>query len=357
MKVLHLSTAKTWRGGEQQISYLYEELDKLGVEQEVMCAKGSVMARYCLKQNWPLVLADKKGSISMQYAAKLATISKDFDLIHIHDSHAHNNAIFSTYLSNKRPMVLHRRVDFPVSNNPFSKYKYNHPNIKRIVCVSDAIKKIMEPAIKQTARLVTVHSGIDTTRTFEAKNKLRSEFDVPHGTLMIGNVAALAPHKDYFTFLRTVSRLKGKLKAKYFIIGAGDLKTDIETEIARLNLKDDVVMTGFRKDIQQILPELDMMLVTSETEGLGTSILDAFLAGVPVVATAAGGIPEAVEDNKTGLLAPVKDDELLSAQVLRLASDRSLQQQLITAARIKAEAFSKERMAKHIYEIYREILV
>lgn len=357
MKILHLSTAKTWRGGEQQISYLFEELHKLDVKQQIMCAEGSAIAKHCVKNDWPHITAPKKGSISMPYAAKLAKVSGVVDLVHIHDSHAHNNAIFSTFLGNKKPMVLHRRVDFPVSKNPFSRYKYNHPNIKRIICVSNAIQAIMQPAIQQRSKLVTVYSGVDTTRVFATKNRLRTEFDVPPGTLLIGNVAALAPHKDYFTFLDTVKALEGKLDARYFIIGEGALRPQITAAIERLGLQKVVYLTGFRKDIETVLPELDAMLVTSETEGLGTSVIDAFLAGVPVVATAAGGIPELIDDGQTGLLASVKDANRLATQLQRLFSNDALRSKLITSARIKAETFSMQHMAKQTLEIYREVLL
>lgn len=257
-------------------------------------------------------------------------------------------------------MVLHRRVDFPVSNNLFSRYKYNHPQIRRIICVSDAIKAIMLPAIEDKGKVVTVHSGVDTARQFKADGRLHQEFNLPDNIRLIGNVAALAPHKDYFTFLRAANafrQLRADSDYRFVIIGEGDLRPQIEQEIQKLGLQDMVIMTGFRKDLSEVIPELDIFLITSETEGLGTSILDAFLAKVPVVATAAGGITEIVEDEHTGLLAPVKDAEELADKLEKLLDNATLADRLIANARQKAEHFSKQRMAERILQHYREILL
>lgn len=357
MRVLHISTALSWRGGEQQIAYLYEELEKLGVEQIILCARRSAMAAYCEGQGLNYQVARKRGSISLAYMHHIRRLARSVDLIHIHDSHAHNNAVLavSTGAVNK-PMVLHRRVDFPVSNSPFSRYKYNHPAIKKIICVSNAIKEIMAPAIQQQEKLATVYSGVDLDRSFVNDGRLRQEYSIHIDTKLIGNVAALAPHKDYFTFLRTAAEFKGREGVHFFIIGEGHLSQEIEAEIGRLGLNDQVTMTGFRDDMEQVLPELDVMLVTSETEGLGTSILDAFLAKVPVVATRAGGIPELIIDGETGLLAPVKDHNELARQVQRLLDDNDLKSRIINQAEDRVAAFSKQNMASAVLHVYKEVL-
>ena len=109
--------------------------------------------------------------------------------------------------------------------------------------------------------------------------------------------------------------------------------------------------------IHLILPELDVFLITSKTEGLGTSILDAFISEVPVVATEAGGIPELVKDEETGLLAAVGDYKKLAEQVLRIVTDKKLAGLIRINAKKKAAQFSKREMAEKTLEVYREILV
>lgn len=130
----------------------------------------------------------------------------------------------------------------------------------------------------------------------------------------------------------------------------------IEARIRDLKLQDKVIMAGFRNDIEMILPGLDVLLFTSEMEGLGSTILDAMACSVPVVATAAGGIPEIIVHQKTGMLAAVKDSKQLAAYVLKLLTDADLRKSIIANAKQKVNSFSKEVMAEETMDVYKEIV-
>ena len=175
---------------------------------------------------------------------------------------------------------------------------------------------------------------------------MHKEFKLSPDTKIIANVAALAPHKDYTTFINTVEVLKGKLlNVVYFIIGEGSEKENIEKLIEEKSLQNDIILTGFRDDVPELLPEIDILLITSETEGLGTAILDAFACNVPVVATAAGGIPEIVIHNQTGLLAEVRDVAGLAENVLKMMNDQELRNRLVAGAQLHLKEFTKETTA------------
>jgi glycosyltransferase involved in cell wall biosynthesis len=171
-------------------------------------------------------------------------------------------------------------------------------------------------------------------------------------------VAALAPHKDYFTFLNTVKILKEThaLHAKYFIVGDGELKQPIENKITELELQNDIILTGFRHDITHFFAEIDILLFTSETEGLGTTVLDAFCCGVPVAATNAGGVAELVTHEKTGMISEIKNAKVMAENVMKLINNTPLKQQIITEAKLKSQQFSKAAMAKKTWEIYKQPL-
>lgn len=362
MKVLHFSSARTWRGGEQQIAYLLEELKLLDVEQEVLCVADSKMEAFCLSHRFPFSTYNKGPSVSPLPGLKLASIlkNKTFDIIHLHDAHSHSFACIGiTLFGIKAPLVLSRRVDFPIKKSFLSRWKYNHSSIKAIICVSHFIKKVIKNDIKEQAKIKVVHSGIDIGRfRFSKNDKLRSEYNIPSQTPLIANVAAIAPHKDLFTFVDTAALiLQSRPEVKFMIIGGdGGKELEIRTYIQQKNLQNNIILTGFRRDIPEILPGIDIFLFTSETEGLGTSLLDALACRVPIVATAAGGIPEIVEHEKTGLLAPVKDAAQLARQVLRLLKDQALRDQLIENGSKKLEFFSKTQTAKETLKIYQSIL-
>ena len=229
MKILHFSSAKTWRGGEQQIAYLYDELHQQQIQQWIFCAKGGALARYCQQQNIPHFTYQKRFSTNPLVAYQFKQLSKklNIDLAHLHDSHSHTFGYISAILGNSIPFVLSRRVDFPVKDNWLSYRKYNHPSIKKILSVSNYVQQILAPAIKDPSKLQVVHSGIDTTRfKYTKQNILRKTYNISESATIIANVAAIAPHKDYFTFVDTAAILLKKNNGtgyKFLIIGADGL--------------------------------------------------------------------------------------------------------------------------------------
>ena len=133
MNILHFSSAITWRGGEQQIIYLFEELALSDVKQWIFCVKNSALAHYCQVKNIPHLTYIKRFSTNpiVSWQLKKIVAKLKIDLVHIHDSHSHTFSYISTFLGNKTPFVLSRRVDFPVQKSFFSQKKYNHPAIKK----------------------------------------------------------------------------------------------------------------------------------------------------------------------------------------------------------------------------------
>lgn len=365
LNILHISTPKSWRGGEQQLAYLFDELNTQNQHQILLCRKDSEIAQKGKAKGWEVLEQPKKTAVDLVFAARIGKVCREhkIDLIHTHDAHAHTFAILSAvFFGNKTPLVVSRRVDFPIKPTRFSRFKYNHPIIKRILCVSDAIKAITATDIKNKSVLITVHSGIDLGRfKYDKKDctQLRTEFGISADIPIVGNVAAIAPHKDYFTFIATVKLLKKQgLKAKYFIIGDGPMRDEIVAKVHTEGLSDDIFFTGFRKNIPEILPELDVFLITSETEGLGTSVIDAFACKVPVVATRAGGIPELVKDNFTGITADVKDAKGLAEGVTKILNgaidlDAIAKNQIATAEKFSKAATAEKTLAEY-YSLLKE---
>ncbi len=360
-KILHVSTPQSWRGGEQQLAYLMEELERLGITPLAMTPTGSALSRFCQQKQWQHQTALKKGGLPLSFAKALSLYAnqKQVNVVHAHDSHAHTACILAaTFWGLKLPVVLSRRVDFPVGQSALSRYKYNHPQVKQILCVSEAIQEIVRPSIQRPERLKVVYSGVDLQKfPTTAPGHLRKEFGLSPDIPLIGNVAALADHKDHFTFLRTAKLLINQgFKAHFFIIGDGELRAELEAFSQAENLQEQVTFTGFRANVTELLPELDYFLFTSKTEGLGTSILDAFAAKVPVVATAGGGIPELVKHQETGLLAPVKDADLLAKHLQKLISNDSLRDKLTKNALKWVQKFSKKETARQTLLSYQELL-
>ena len=139
-RILHVSTPKSWRGGEQQLAYLFEQLQSKGIHQHIICASGSEMEQKCKAENWSFSAVPVKSSLDFSFAKKIRDIclEQKIDVVHTHDSKGHTFAVLAaTFYRNQASIVVSRRVDFPVSSSPLSKWKYNHKKVARIVCVSD----------------------------------------------------------------------------------------------------------------------------------------------------------------------------------------------------------------------------
>lgn len=361
LRILHISTARSWRGGEQQIAYLIAELAKTNSQQFVVCIKNAPFHHWCLENNIPVKGLKKRSALDLSFTAQLKKFSQknDAQIWHAHDSHAHGFAVYANALFNANTaVVVSRRVDFPVAGSWLSAFKYNHSSVKKILCVSGAIAKIVKAKIKNPAVVEVVYSAIDNTKFSQlSKGKLRQELQIPTDHKIVGNIAALVDHKDHHTFIdcaEILSTLHDNIC--FVIVGDGELRSELEAKVSAKGLNDKFYFLGFRSDVPNIIADFDLFLFTSKTEGLGTSILDAFAAGIPTVATAAGGIPEIVVHHKTGLLCPIKDADKLSQSAEKLLNDIVLAEKLVQGAKEKLQVFSLESLGKRTYEQYQLVV-
>jgi L-malate glycosyltransferase len=360
IKVLHISSPFTWRGGEQQLMYLHQGLLAAGHTSLVFCPNDSVLAtRLDIKER---VVYNKRSGFDFFAAKQLAAYCKanKVDLVHAHDAHSHTTAVLgATLFRNRCPIMLSRRVDFPIGGSWFSRYKYNHRQVKTILCVSDLIREMVSPKITAShIEVATVHSGVDLSKFVGIKPlDLRDELNLSNDAKLVANFSALADHKDYFTFIDTAKIVCNARDDVYFLIfGKGELEDELRSYANQSGYAQRIVFVGFRNDLPQVYPNIDVLLFTSKTEGLGTTVLDAFASKVPVVATQAGGIPEMVIDGETGLLAKIGDASTLAINVQRVLDEPNLQHRLTEAALQKCQTFSKDVMVRQTEESYNKVL-
>jgi len=359
MRILHISSEKSWRGGEQQIAYLLEETAAAGVENEVLCRAGSAFEQYCKEQKFPVHAVSFGGLLLINSALTLRKLAKNFDIVHAHTAKAHLLCYYALLLGMQAKVVVSRRVDFVPSTSYFTKKRYNHAGVNKYLCVSKAIEKILTSYLDVGKdRCTTVYSGVDLNKFgLSDDSDIHSEYGLDKSLKLVVNTSALADHKDYRTFLDTVKMISDQRDDVHFIIfGDGPMKEEIVSYSHNLNIDRVVTFAGFVDNIPALLPQADVFLITSKTEGLGTSIIDAFACKVPVVATAAGGIPELVEDHKTGLLNNIGDVSSLCDSVIKLFNDQTLVKSLTSGATEKLLQFSKEHTAQSTMQIYKELI-
>ena len=289
-----------------------------------------------------------------------------FQVVHAHTSHAHTllSLAAATIPAGRRPrVVVARRVDFSIYRRSFlglNGLKYRH-GVDRFVTVSEAIRRVLIEDGIAPGKIECVHSGIDVARVAEAPARtaeVRRELGVPEGHALVLNVAHLADHKGQRYLVAAAPEIVARRPATTIVIaGDGELRGELEAQARELGVADRVLFPGFRQDVPQLLKAADVFVMPSHMEGLGTSVLDAMAAGVPVVGTEAGGMPEMIQDGVTGLLCPVRDPAALARATLRLLEDRELAGRLAgRAATLVRERFSREAMVAGTVAVYQRLL-
>ncbi|MBA0883710.1 glycosyltransferase family 4 protein [Flavobacterium undicola] len=342
MNILNITTMTEWRGGDAQMYTGFKLLEEYkDLNQIILCPDTSVLAKKCIEDNSKHYTYSKTSGIFSLIKPIIRICRKEkVDLIHVHDSNSLTATLLaSIFLPSKTKIVLSRKRNNKIKDKFLNRYKYSHPKITKIISVSKAVEAIFDNIIKDKSKLVTIYDAIDVS--FFSKNRsnelIHTEFSLPKETIIIGNVAALTSQKDIFTFIDTAREIMDKkpvnLSLKFVVIGDGSQRAELEKHASIRNLEDDIIFMGFRNNIQELLPEFDIFLLTSLTEGLPLTIYEAFATKIPVVATNAGGIAEVIENGQTGFVTNLKDTENLAKGVLKILNDKQL------AETIKANAF------------------
>jgi len=167
-----------------------------------------------------------------------------------------------------------------------------------------------------------LYNGVDMARFGTAQ---RAQLALPEGALVVGIVANYRPVKNLPLFLRSARKVAlENSKAVFVLVGRGPLQAELERLASDLGIADRVIFTDEKGDVAALLPLLDVACLTSDSEGFPNAILEYMAAGRPVVATAVGGVPEAVEEGRTGLLVAPGDEDALAQAVLKLLDDGAL---------------------------------
>ena len=357
---LHVDTARTWRGGQNQVLVTLMGLRALG-HRTMLVANSQGELRQRAAEGLDLVPLAPRTEMDLSAAWRLSRLLKQLkpDIVHAHDPHGVAMAALALSMSTaavKPPLVAARRVDFHLRNSALSRWKYRQ--VDCFICASEAIRHILISDGIPAARAVTVHEGVDLDRVAAAPPaRLHEEFWLPHDAPIVGNVAALVAHKGQRYLIEAAALVVRQVPdARFIIAGEGELRPNLERQIKDHRLEKHVLLAGFRPDVLSLHKSFDIFVLSSTTEGLGTSLLDAMASSKPIVATKAGGIPEVVDDGVTGLLVPPKDHQALAHAIVTLLKDARLRQEYGAAgfARVR-DRYSAERMVQDTLKVYERV--
>ena len=353
MRIVHVDSARGWRGGQNQVLLTAKGMERRGHDVIVACRAGSALRDRARAADLDVCEVGFGGDFVPGPVFALRQLVRRFraDVVHVHDPHAAAAAVWIGIPP--RGLIASRRVDFAL-RGPLSRWKYRR--CRRVIAVSAAVARVLEKGGLPPARVRVVYEGVpDRAPAGGGADALRA-LGVPAGAPVVGNVAALTAHKDHATLLAAAARVIARVpEARFVIVGQGELEGRLRMQAHALGLEGRVVFAGFRADVDCLLPAFDVFCLSSHMEGLGTSLLDAMCYGRAVVGTAAGGIPEAVEDGVTGRVVPPRQPDALAAALCEVLLDPARRDAMGRAGRARFLArFTSDRMVDETLGVYAE---
>jgi glycosyltransferase involved in cell wall biosynthesis len=362
--VLHVNPTKGWRGGEGQTLLLCRGLAARGHEVLLVAAPNDHLLERAKAAGIRVRGIAIRGDGDLFGIGALGWTAAAFrpDIVHLHTSRAHGAGWLLSFVMPRLPLVVSRRVDFAPAHQGPARLKYT-TRIARFIAVSDRVAEVLAESGVPRDRIRRVYSGVPpvqsaaTNSTPESRASLRRELGIANGEIAVGTVGALAEHKDPLVLLEAFASLARRGGANRLVyVGDGELRGSIEREASRLGIADAVRITGFRDDPRACIGTFDVFVAASRLEGLNTSLLDAMAVGAPIVAARAGGMPELVRHEETGLLVEPSDPASLAAAIERIVTDRALAARLGQSAHARSAQFTDERMVEETLAVYDEVL-
>jgi len=359
MRILHVETGRHLYGGALQVLYLLRGLrDSQGTENILVCPRGSKIA---LTPSDAARIREipMKGDLDLGFFLRLIRIirAEKPDIIHLHSRRGADilGGIAARITGTK--CVLTRRVDNP---EPALWARFKYPLYERIIAISDGIGRVLASEGVPPGKMTLVHSAVDADRFSGPADMgwFRKEFGLSQNVFACGTVAQLIPRKGHDDLLAAIPGILLEVpSARFLFFGKGQLEATLRQKTEDLGIRGKVLFAGFREDIDRILPCLDLLIHPAHMEGLGVSLLQAAAAGIPVVGTKVGGIPEAVADGVNGLLVEPGDPDALARAAVRILTDRNMAEKMgVEGRRVVAERFSLDAMVKGNLEVYKKMM-
>ena len=361
---LHVDTARTWRGGQNQVLLTVNGLRSIGHRAALVAHPGGEL-RQRAQEGLDLIPIAPRTEMDLTAAWRFSRLVRRLqpDVIHAHDPHGVAMAGLALSFSagaarggRVPPLLASRRVDFHLKGNSFSRWKYRQ--VDCFIAASEAIRQMLVADGVPASRTVTVHEGIDVEHVTAAPPvNVHEAFWLPHQAPVVGNVAALVPHKGQRYLVEAAHLVVQQMPdVRFIILGEGELREHLEKQVRDHRLEKHVLLPGFRADVLGCIKGFDLFAMSSVTEGLGTSLLDAMACARPIVATRAGGIPEIVEDGVNGVLVPPRDAPALARAIVDALKDEEARRRMGAAGLARVhERFTVDRMVAETASVYARV--
>lgn len=284
---------------------------------------------------------------------RLLALARNFrpDIIHTHIRNADwHGGLVARRLGCRWVSTIHDRVNMDCLSRRHhgpAAFVYRHLLMRADTLLTTAHNLAADTAVQlgcAPERIRVIFNGSDAIPN---RPDQRAQFGIAADIPIIGMIARLSPEKGHAWLLRALAQLPHELPWRLLLAGDGSLRHALQQQARDAGLGDRILWLGYRRDIPDLLHCLDVLVAPSYREGFGRSVTEALAAGVPVIASQAGGLPEIIEHDRSGLLVPVGDDAALTAALQRLLADPALRTRLASAGHARwCELFTVERFQR-----------
>jgi glycosyltransferase involved in cell wall biosynthesis len=358
LRILHTESSKGWGGQENRTMNELVTMRERGHTLAVVSRPGARILERAKELGFETFAVDMRGAIDFPNMLRLRSVIKRFgaDIVNTHSGRDTQLAGMAARTLSHRPRIVRtRHLALPIT----SKFTYSAlPD--HVVTVSKYVENYLVEAGVPRAGITTIPTGVDFGRYERSAvaGNLREELGLPAGVPLIGTVAILRIKKGHNEILDAVPMVLQRFPDAHFIFAGDGPQTDnLKRRIVAEGLVDRVHMLGLRRDVTNVLSSLDVFVLPTHQEALGTAFIEAGAMGLPAVATNVDGVPEVLMDGTTGLLVAPNDGNAVGEAICCLLADPVRRQEMgANAAQFVRRKFSREVMAQGMETLYLRLL-
>jgi L-malate glycosyltransferase len=373
VKILQLSSARTFGGGERHFADLSNALSERGHDVYAALSHASPLREKLARlPDENIITSPLRNALDLASASQLARFIRDhqIEIVHAHLARDYPLAAYAARRAGRErvPFILTRHVPFALSRL----HRFTLANVARVIAVSEGVARgLRRQRIFPDEKIRVIPNGIsvaqidDALRNFDRARYRRTLQQTASAPLLVGTVGELSPVKGQAEFVRaaaTIIRRENFTRAQFLIIGEDKsprarTRTLLEKLIAAHELQEHVLFLGHVSELTPLIASLDLYVSASRAEAFGLATLEALMCGVATVATETDGARELIEDGLTGKLVPIGDADALADVILHLLRNEEERARISERARDDSRArFSLEQMVEATEKVYREAL-
>ena len=368
MRILQTCFSPSWGGLEIQALEVTRELEQRGHRLCLACCASSRLHREAERRGIRVVPLHVRGYLhpGAVWSLRRLLVRESIDVVHCQLSKDIALLVPAVRMVRRHiPVLLSKRVGSYLRKRDLL-HRFTYAGVSRVLPISSVIhRNVLDTTPIDPARVVTLHDAVDTDRFSPARvdrQRVRSEFGIGEGTVLIGFAGRFSPGKGHEDFLRAAEQLTRLRSGLAFLVvgeasfGEEAYEREIRELCGRLGLGGNVRFAGFRNDMPEVLAAFDILAFPSHAESFGMVLIEAMAMGRPVVSTDCDGVLDIVVDGVTGLFVHPRDPAGLAGALLRLAESPILREQMGTAGRERVlRLFDKKDQIAKLESMYREL--